>query len=94
MKTAVVVSVIALSLSLEIAIVSGCAGTGTRESTGEYIDNSAITTKVKAEFVKDEVVKALDVNVKTFRGEVQLSGFVTQPNKKLAQNKSPRRSPV
>src|SRR5438445_3940597 len=82
MKTAVVVSVVALSLSLEIAIVSGCAGTGTRESTGEYIDNSAITTKVKAEFVKDEVVKALDVNVKTFRGEVQLSGFVDTAEQK------------
>lgn len=54
----------------------GCSATPTRESTGEYIDDATITTKVKAAFVKDPVVKALDVNVDTFKGTVQLSGFV------------------
>ena len=55
---------------------TGCAGTTTRESTGEYVDDSSITTKVKAAFVKDPVVKATDVKVETFKGTVQLSGFV------------------
>ncbi len=55
---------------------TGCAGTATRESTGEYVDDASITTKVKAAFVRDPVVKALEVKVDTFRGTVQLSGFV------------------
>jgi osmotically-inducible protein OsmY len=60
-----------------VAVVfQGCAATGTRQSTGEYIDDAAITTKVKAALLKDDVVKGLDVQVETFRGSVQLSGFV------------------
>jgi hyperosmotically inducible periplasmic protein len=59
-----------------VLISSGCSGTTTRESTGEYIDNSAITARVKAAFASDEVVKARQINVDTFRGVVQLSGFV------------------
>lgn len=61
---------------------SGCAGTATRESTGEYVDDAAITAKVKAAFVKDPVVKALDVKVETFKGTVQLSGFVDNGEQK------------
>ena len=61
---------------------SGCAGTSTRESTGEYIDDATLTTKVKAAFVKDPLVKALDVKVDTFKGTVQLSGFVDTAEQK------------
>lgn len=61
---------------------SGCAGTTTRESTGEYIDDATITTKVKAAFVKDPTVKATAVNVDTFKGAVQLSGFVDTADQK------------
>jgi hyperosmotically inducible protein len=57
-------------------LTTACSSSATRESTGEYIDDSAITAKVKGAFVKDETVKALDVQVETFRGVVQLSGFV------------------
>ena len=53
---------------------TGCAGTATRESAGEYVDDTAITAKVKAQFVKDPMVKALDVSVETFKGVVALSG--------------------
>ncbi len=60
----------------------GCAGTATRESTGEYIDDASITVKVKAAFVNDPVVKALDVKVETFKGVVQLSGFVSTAEEK------------
>lgn len=55
---------------------TGCAATPTRESTGEYVDDATITTKVKAAFVRDDTVKAGDVSVETFKGIVQLSGFV------------------
>jgi len=59
-----------------VSFTGGCAATSTRESTGEYVDDSSITVKVKAAFVKDPTVNALDVNVETFKGVVQLSGFV------------------
>jgi osmotically-inducible protein OsmY len=54
----------------------GCAGTRTRASTGEYIDDSAISTKVKTALHADEDVSGFQVNVETFKGVVQLSGFV------------------
>src|SRR5512140_3081892 len=57
----------------------GCASTPTRESSGQYIDDSAITTKVKAAIFDDPSLKVLQINVETFRGEVQLSGFVDSP---------------
>jgi osmotically-inducible protein OsmY len=55
----------------------GCAGSATKESTGEYVSDSWITTKVKAALVNDPSVKAREVNVETFKGVVQLSGFVS-----------------
>ncbi|MFO7883991.1 MAG: BON domain-containing protein, partial [Desulfobacteraceae bacterium] len=51
-------------------------GTKTRESTGEYVDNSVITAKVKAAILEDPMLKMFQINVETFKGEVQLSGFV------------------
>jgi osmotically-inducible protein OsmY len=60
----------------------GCAGTTTHESTGEYVDDATITTKVKADLVGDKVVKAREINVNTFKGVVQLSGFVDTSEEK------------
>ncbi len=57
-------------------IGGGCAGTQTSESTGEYMDNSVITAKVKAAILEDPILKVFQINVETFKGEVQLSGFV------------------
>jgi len=57
----------------------GCASTSTREGTGEYIDDSVITTKVKAAIINEPTLKATEINVETFKGSVQLSGFVAQP---------------
>ena len=54
----------------------GCASTPTRESTGQYVDDSVITTKVKAEIFNESTLKSLQINVETFKGEVQLSGSV------------------
>ncbi len=59
-----------------IAGSSGCAGTSTRESTGEYIDNSVLTSKVKTAIFNDPMLKVLQINVESFKGVVQLSGFV------------------
>ena len=54
----------------------GCASTATKEGTGEYLDDSVITSKVKAEIFKDKSLKSAEINVETFKGVVQLSGFV------------------
>jgi osmotically-inducible protein OsmY len=54
---------------------SGCAGTATTKSAGDVIDDAAIATKVKAKFIEDPVVKAMNIQVETFKGTVQLSGF-------------------
>ena len=61
---------------------TGCASTSTHESTGEYVDDSAITAKVKTALVKDPLVSAFAVSVKTYKGVVQLSGFVDTADQK------------
>jgi osmotically-inducible protein OsmY len=53
-----------------------CASTPTRESTGEYVDDSVITTKVKSLLAKDDFLKSFHISVKTYKGTVQLSGSV------------------
>jgi osmotically-inducible protein OsmY len=55
----------------------GCAPTPTREGTGEYLDDSVITTKVKAAILGEPGLKVSEINVETFKGVVQLSGFVS-----------------
>ena len=55
----------------------GCASTSTREGTGEYVDDSVITTKVKAAIFNEPTLKSTEINVETFKGTVQLSGFVS-----------------
>lgn len=60
----------------------GCAGTSTRESTGEYVDDTAITAKVKAALGNDTLVSAFDVHVETYKGTVSLSGFVDTKQQK------------
>jgi osmotically-inducible protein OsmY len=61
--------------------VTGCAATSTHEGTGEYVDDSVITTKVKAAIFNEPTLKSAEINVETFKSVVQLSGFVsTQAN--------------
>jgi osmotically-inducible protein OsmY len=67
----------AIFLALVFATILGCAGSATKESTGEYFDDTWITTKVKAALLEDPQVKATEINVETFKGAVQLSGFVS-----------------
>lgn len=56
--------------------VLGCAATPQKESTGEYFDDSYITAKVKAAILNEPGLKSSEINVETFKGVVQLSGFV------------------
>lgn len=64
---------------LAIAVLSfmGCAPTETRQAPGEYMDDATTTTKVKSAIFDDPDLKVLEISVETFRGEVQLSGFVS-----------------
>jgi hyperosmotically inducible protein len=57
------------------SLTTGCASTNSQASIGETVDDSVITTKVKALFVEDKTVSALNVKVETYKGTVQLSGF-------------------
>jgi osmotically-inducible protein OsmY len=66
-----------------LAFTSACSSTATSRSTGAYIDDEAITTKIKAAYVKDDTVKAFDVHVDTYNGNVQLSGFVENAAQKM-----------
>ena len=63
-------------LAILVASLLGCASTATQEGTGEYIDNTVITTKVKAVIFNEPTLKSFEINVETFKGVVQLSGFV------------------
>ncbi|MDD5329569.1 MAG: BON domain-containing protein [Sulfuricella sp.] len=62
-----------------LATLVGCASTTKQEGTGEYIDDSVITTKVKAAIFNEPTLKSSEISVKTFKGTVQLSGFVSSP---------------
>jgi len=74
MKSFINRSFIFVSTFFVLATV-GCASTATKESTGQYVDDATITGKVKTALIKDDEVKARDINVETFKGVVQLSGF-------------------
>ena len=66
----------AAALGLAVLGLGACAPTATRESPGEYAGDAAVTAKVKTALIKEPGVKANEINVETFRGVVQLSGFV------------------
>jgi osmotically-inducible protein OsmY len=63
-------------LLMLIATFVACASTPTQESTGEYVDDSVITTKVKSLLAVDDFLKSFKIGVETYKGTVQLSGFV------------------
>jgi osmotically-inducible protein OsmY len=59
-----------------VATLAACAATPTHESTGEYVDDSVITTKIKSLLAADDFLKSFQITVETYKGVVQLSGFV------------------
>jgi len=66
----------ALLLGFALVVAAGCASTAKQEGTGEYVDDSVITAKVKAAILNEPSLKVAEINVETFKGVVQLSGFV------------------
>ena len=69
-RTSILVAAIALTA------LAGCASTNRQESTGQYVDDTALTGKVKAAIFNEPTLKSAEINVETFKGRVQLSGFV------------------
>lgn len=76
MKTFQRLSVLLLAAAAFTTLV-GCASTATQESTGQYVDDTAITAKVKAAIFNEPSLKSAEINVETFKRVVQLSGFVS-----------------
>jgi hyperosmotically inducible protein len=81
MKRTMRLSLLATILGASL-VFGGCASTDTQRGTGETIDDAAITTKVKAALIDNDLVNAGEVNVNTYRGVVQLSGFVDSNEEK------------
>lgn len=67
----------AFFFALALASALGCASTSTQEGTGEYVDDTVITSKVKSAIFGEPTLKSAEINVETFKGIVQLSGFVS-----------------
>lgn len=83
----------AIFLTLTLLTAVGCASTKTQEGTGEYVDDSVITSKVKAAILAEPGLSSTEINVETFKGVVQLSGFVSSRadiNKAIAVARSVR----
>jgi osmotically-inducible protein OsmY len=75
----------AFFLTLMLLTAGGCASTPKQEGTGEYIDDTVVTSKVKAAILNEPSLSSAEINVETFKGVVQLSGFV---NSKADINKA------
>ena len=85
--------VIAAAAAAVVTTTTGCAVARDQQTVGSYIDDSALTTRVKAKFAEDPTVSAMAINVETLKGEVQLSGFAKSAEEKskaemLARNTS------
>jgi osmotically-inducible protein OsmY len=85
MNTSLQRLIVGLSLTGTFALLAfGCAATPTSDSTGQYVDDSTITTKVKSALLGDDAVKSFEIHVTTFKGAVQLSGFVDNSDERAA----------
>lgn len=94
MKTRIFLPLLLTAIcGLTTLMIAGCAATPTSKSTGEYVDDAALTVKVKAELFRDPVVKALQVKVDTFKGTVQLNGFVDTAEQRMRAEQIARNTP-
>jgi hyperosmotically inducible protein len=89
MKTSLQLSKLTALLALSGALAlggltGGCVATRTSDSTGQYVDDTVITTKVKSALLGDDAVKSFAVSAETVKGVVQLSGFVDTAAQKSA----------
>ncbi|MDP3833257.1 MAG: BON domain-containing protein [Hydrogenophaga sp.] len=76
MKTRQFAPALMLAVAAALVTMAGCTASPKQASAGQYIDDTAITTKVKAAIFNDPSLKSTEINVETFKGAVQLSGFV------------------
>ena len=74
-----------------VALLASCALFSGRETTGQYVDDTTITSKVKAEILGDPDLKVLQINVETMQGVVQLSGFVDSRQSQIKADNIARR---
>jgi len=90
-KISICKAIACLSLAGSIALFAGgCAATPTKDSTGQYVDDSTITARVKAALLGDDQVKSFEIHVTTFKGTVQLSGFVDNSDQRDAAGRDAR----
>lgn len=80
-------------LALTLFTVVGCASTASKEATGEYFDDSVITTKVKATILDQPMLKVFEIKVETFKGVVHLSGLVSSADEVSRASEVVRRIP-
>ena len=71
------IRIFALAAAVALTFAAGCASTATHESTGQYVDDTTLTAKVKTAIFEEPTLKSSEINVETFKGRVQLSGFVS-----------------
>ncbi len=76
--------------AMALLMTAGCAVQRKQESVGSYVDDTAITTQVKAKFASDQTVSAMAISVETLKGTVQLSGFAKTLDEKLAAERLAR----
>jgi osmotically-inducible protein OsmY len=76
--------------AVAMALTAGCAVTRDQQSMGSYVDDTAITTQVKAKFANDQTVSAMSISVETLKGTVQLSGFAKTLDEKMQAEKLAR----
>ncbi|MCE4557258.1 BON domain-containing protein [Roseateles cellulosilyticus] len=81
---------LASALVATLAATSGCAVTRNQETVGAYVDDAALTTRVKAKFAADPTVSAMSISVETLKGTVQLSGFAKNADEKAVAEKLAR----
>lgn len=72
----------ATAMALVLLATTGCAVMRDQETVGEYIDDTALTTRVKGKFAEDPTVSAMAISVETMKGTVQLSGFAKSPDER------------
>jgi len=71
-----------IAMMAALALLGACSSTRTQQSAGEVIDDSVLTAKVKAGLIDDPITKAGQINVETYRGVVELGGFVDNAQQK------------
>lgn len=85
--------VFSLMFIASTSFISGCTSTAARESTSEYVNDTLITSKLKSALFRDPQVSGFQVNIETFKGQVQLAGFVDSAAQKLKAEQIARSLP-